>query len=96
MLTKIDKLFLPYFIGYFYQEQREQILKTMSSLSLNTFGSADTEKKKDVAVVNKALRFRSYDIESLEISKCQLTVDVIPLLKALLTACCSINSLTLQ
>ena len=64
----------------------------MSTLSLNSFG-ADSAKKEEKK--NKALRFRSYNIESLEISKCQLTVEIVPLVKALLTACCSVQTLTL-
>ena len=67
----------------------------MSSFSLNAFGASSTvmteEKPK-----NKALRYRSYNIESLEISRCAFTVDIIPYIKALLTACCSIQTLTLQ
>ena len=45
---------------------------------------------------SKALRFRSFDIYTFELSKCNLDPDSILLVRAFLTACCSLKSITLS
>ena len=89
ILRKIDMKLLSFLISDAWFKQQEIISKSFSM-----FKSSTSTKKPETN--KKALKFRTGNIENLSIRQCTLNVELCGHLKAFLTSCNNLVSLTIS